>query len=236
MTFRISTDIGGTFTDLVCVDEKGELKVAKVSTTSENYAQGIFDALHALGDQYGLAVDEVLKQCVTFIHGSTVATNAIITRGTAKIGMILTKGHRDILTFREGGKEDPFNPHVDYPEPYVPRYLTETVSERTNAEGGVETSLDEAEARQAIRRLAKEYHVEGIAVCLLWSIVNPAHENRVGEIIEEECPGLPYGLSHKVNPIIREYRRAISTAMDVSLVPLVKKYVDCLDGELKERG
>ena len=100
----------------------------------------------------------------------------------------------------------------------------------------MEIPLDEAEVRRAIRRLAKEYHVEGIAVCLLWSIVNPAHESRVGEIIEEECPGLSYDLSHKVNPIIREYRRAISTAMDASLVPLVKKYVDYLDGDLKERG
>ncbi len=236
MTFRISTDIGGTFTDLVCVDQNGDLRVAKVSTTSKNFAEGVFDALRDLGGQYGLAADGVLKQCGTFIHGSTVATNAIITRKTAKIGLILTKGHRDILTLREGGKEDPFNPHVDYPEPFVPRYLTETVSERINAEGGIEIPLDEDEARQAIRRLAKEYHVEGIAVCFLWSIVNPAHEIRVGELIEEECPGLGYGLSHRVNPIIREYRRAISTAMDASLVPLVKKYVDHLDGELKERG
>ncbi len=183
-----------------------------------------------------MAVDGVLKQCATFIHGSTVATNAIITRKTAKIGLILTKGHRDILTLRDGGKEDPFNPHVDYPEPYVPRYLTETVSERVNAEGGIEIPLDEDEARRAVRRLAGEFHVEGIAVCFLWSIVNPSHENRIGEIIEEECPGLSYGLSHRVNPIIREYRRAITTAMDASLVPLVKKYVDHLDSELKGRG
>ena len=125
---------------------------------------------------------------------------------------------------------------MDYPEPYVPRRLTETVTERVNAEGGIETPLDEEEARRAVRRLAREHRVEGIAVCFLWSIENPAHELRVGEIIEEECPGLPYSLSHKVNPIIREYRRAISTAMDVSLIPLVKQYVHHLDGELKERG
>ncbi|MGA2107808.1 MAG: hydantoinase/oxoprolinase family protein [Syntrophorhabdales bacterium] len=236
MTFRISTDIGGTFTDLVCVDQNGDLRVAKVSTTSKNYGEGIFNALHALGGQYGLAADGVLKQCATFIHGSTVATNAIITHKTAKIGLILTKGHRDILSFREGGKEDPFNPHVDYPEPYVPRYLTETVTERVNAEGGIEIPLDENEARRAVRRLAGEFHVEGIAVCFLWSIANPSHEKRIGEIIEEECPGLSYGLSHRVNPIIREYRRAVSTAMDASLVPLVKKYVDHLDSELKGRG
>ncbi len=236
MSFRISTDIGGTFTDLVCVDEDGELKVEKVSTTSKNPAQGVLDAVRDLGAHYDLAVRDVLGQCSAFIHGSTVATNAIITRNTAKIGMILTKGHRDILTLREGGKDDPFNPHMDYPEPFVPRYLTETATERINAEGGIETPLDEEEARWAIRRLAKEYRVEGIAVCFLWSITNPDHENRVGELIEEECPGLPYSLSHTVNPIIREYRRAVSAAMDVSLVPLVKQYVDHLAGELKKRG
>ena len=117
MTLRISTDIGGTFTDLVCVDQNGDLRVAKVSTTSKNYAKGIFDALHALGGQYGLAVDGVLKQCATFIHGSTVATNAIITRKTAKIGLILTKGHRDILTLRDGGRKIPSIPMSITPNP-----------------------------------------------------------------------------------------------------------------------
>lgn len=236
MNYRISTDIGGTFTDLVSIDENGDLQVVKVSTTSKDYADAIFNALDALSHRYALATGDLLTQCGTFIHGSTVATNAIITRNTAKIGLILTKGHRDILTLREGGKEDAFNPHVDYPEPYVPRYLTETVTERINAEGGVEKSLDEDEVRRAVRRLAGEYHVEGIAVCLLWSIVNPRHEIRVGEIIEEECPGLTCCLSHKVNPIIREYRRAISTAMDASLVPLVKRYIDHLSRSLTERG
>jgi N-methylhydantoinase A len=236
MNLRISTDIGGTFTDLVCVDEKGELSVAKVPTTSERVAEGIFNALTLLSKQYGNTPRDILKQCDTFIHGSTVATNAMISRTTAKIGLILTKGHRDILTLREGGKENAFDLRVDYPEPYVPRYLTSTVTERMNAEGGVEIPLDEDEVRQVLRQLVKEFHVEGVAVCLLWSIMNSAHENRIGEIIKEEYPGLNFSLSHQVNPIIREYRRAVSTAIDGSLLPLVKKYVNDLDQELRERG
>jgi N-methylhydantoinase A len=160
----------------------------------------------------------------------------MIMRRTAKIGLILTKGHRDILTFREGGKEDSFNPHVDYPEPYVPRHLTATVTERMNAEGGVEVPLDENEARQVLRQMIQGFQVEGIAVCLLWSIANPAHENRIGEMIEKEYPGLNYSLSHRVNPIIREYRRAISTAMDASLLPIVKRYVDDLNEKLRGSG
>ena len=236
MNLRISTDIGGTFTDLVCVDENGELKVSKASTTPGNYAEGIFDALDFLGEQYRMSVRGVLEQCQAFIHGSTIATNALIMRNTAKIGLILTRGHRDILTLREGGKEDPFDTHVDYPEPYVPRYLTATVTERINAEGGIEIPLDEDEARRVVRQLVKEFKVEGIAVSLLWSIMNSTHENRIGEIIEEEFPGLSYSLSHRVNPIIREYRRTVSTAMDASLLPIVKKYTNTLDGKLKEQG
>jgi N-methylhydantoinase A len=236
VTFRISTDIGGTFTDLVCIDEHGELKVAKTSTTTESFAEGVFNAVEALAEQYGLSSQQILTDCTAFIHASTVATNAIITGNTGKIGLILTKGHRDILTLREGGKEDAFNSRVDYPEPYVPRYLTATVTERINAEGGIETPLDEEEVRRAIRQFVDGYQVEGIAVCLLWSIVNPRHELRIGEIIEEEYPGIACSLSHRVNPIIREYRRAVSTAMDASLLPTVRQYVGRLDEELRRRG
>ena len=189
-----------------------------------------------LAEQYRMSVRNVLEQCSAFIHGSTIATNAMIMRNTAKIGLILTRGHRDILTLREGGKEDPFNTHVDYPEPYVPRYLTATVTERINAEGGVEIPLDEDEVRRVLRQLAGEFKVEGIAVSLLWSIMNPAHENRIGEIIEEAYPGLNYSLSHRVNPIIREYRRTVSTAMDASLLPIVKKYTGTLDETAQGTG
>jgi N-methylhydantoinase A len=105
MNLRISTDIGGTFTDLVCVDEKGDLSVEKVPTTSERVAEGIFNALNLLSNQYGNTPRDVLKQCDTFIHGSTVATNAMISRTTAKIGLILTKGHRDIPLSEKGGRK-----------------------------------------------------------------------------------------------------------------------------------
>lgn len=169
-------------------------------------------------------------------HGSTVATNALIVKNVAKVGLILTRGHRDILTYREGGKENTFDSRIDYPEPYIPRYLTRTVTERVNAEGGIEIPLDEEEVRQKIRYLVEEYQVEGIAVCLLWSIMNPSHEKRIGDIIKNEFPGLNYSLSHELNPIIREYRRAITTAIDASLLPLVKKYVHDLDEALKKMG
>jgi N-methylhydantoinase A len=236
MNLNISTDIGGTFTDLVCVDEHGQMEVVKVPTTSGDFATGIFNALELLADQNRTTVQDILEHCDKFIHSSTVTTNALISRDTAKIGLILTKGHRDIITLREGGKEDAFNLRVDYPEPFVPRYLTHTVTERINSEGAVEIPLDEAEVRQVVRKLVDEFHVEGVAVCLLWSIMNPAHEIRIGTIIEEMYPGLNYNLSHRVNPIIREYRRAISTAIDASLFPLVNSYLKDLDKKLRGKG
>ncbi|MFA5079957.1 MAG: hydantoinase/oxoprolinase family protein, partial [Dehalococcoidia bacterium] len=146
-----------------------------------------------------------------------------------------TRGFRDILLAREGGKENPYNWQMEYPEPYIPRYLTFGVGERINAEGGIEEKLSEDDVRQAIRQL-KEYNVRAIAVALLWSIVNPVHELKIAEIIEKEWPGIPYSLSHQVNPCIREYRRFSSTAIDASLKPLVGSYVAQLEKRLGAIG
>src|SRR5699024_2596731 len=114
-------------------------------------------------------------------HGSTVSTNALIEGKTAKIGLICTEGHRDILLFREGGKEHPFEWYIDYPEPFVPRYLTLSVQERINSDGAIEKPLNEQDVRDAVKKF-KEYNVEVIAVSLLWSFINPDHELRVEEI------------------------------------------------------
>jgi N-methylhydantoinase A len=153
----------------------------------------------------------------------------------AKVGFICTKGFRDTLLFREGYKENPFDFQVDYPEPFVPRYLTLPVTERINSEGGIHTPLNEDEVRQAVKQF-KEWDVEAIAVSLMWSVANPVHEQRIREIIKEEWPEVSYSISSEVNPIIREYRRAISTCVDAALKPLVTGYVDSLRKRLEEIG
>ena len=241
MALRMSIDIGGTFTDLVIVDEKGEISAFKAPSTPKNFADGVFSALQVAGEAFGKPLNKLLEDCSSFtggslVHGSTIATNAILEGKVAKTGAIFTEGHRDILLIREGGgKPGPFEWHIDYPEPYIPRYLTMTVKERINSEGEVGVPLDEDGVRRAVREL-KKYGVEAIAICFLWSIVNPVHELRAGEIIKGEWPEVHCVLSHKVNPIIREYRRASGTCVDASLGPIVTRYIIDFDKRLRNNG
>ncbi len=240
MSYRLCIDIGGTFTDLVAADSRGNVSIFKSPTTPGNYTDAFIETLKMAAGHFSLPLKQFMGQCSTieggyFGHGSTVSTNAIIEGKAAKTGLICTKGFRDILVAREGGKENPYNWQMEYPEPYIPRYLTIGVGERINAEGGIEEKLNEDDVHAALRQL-KEYNVRAIAVALLWSIANPVHELKIARIIEKEWPGVPCSLSHQVNPCIREYRRFSSTAIDASLKPLVSSYVTRLEKRLEAIG
>jgi len=235
MGFQIAIDVGGTFTDLVCRDHGGKTSTFKSPTIPDNLVDGVFNALRLASDSYGLSVNDFLPQCEKFAYGSTTGTNAILEKKGAKTGLITTRGFRETLLIREGGKRDTYNLYVDYPDPYIPRYLTMEVTERVNSEGAIEMPLDETEVREVISRL-KSWHVEAIAVSLLWSMANPAHEISIGSLIEEEFPGVAYSMSHKVNPCVREYRRTSATAIDASLKPIVLHSVHELEARLKEAG
>ncbi|MBW1712817.1 MAG: hydantoinase/oxoprolinase family protein [Deltaproteobacteria bacterium] len=241
MAIRVCIDIGGTFTDLAVVnDADGQLNIFKTSTTPDDYARAVIEDLTMAAEFYGLSLEEFLIQCSSanggaINYGTTIATNAIIQNKVAKVGLICTEGHRDILTLREGAKDDPYDWDMDFPDPYVPRYLTLPVRERMDAQGQVVTPLDEDQVREVIKQF-KEFGVEVIAVSLLWSIANPAHEERIGQIIDQEWPGRPYILSHLLNPIIREYRRTISTVINASLLPVVGPYIQGFDQRLRELG
>ena len=195
--------------------------LGKSLTTYERIFGGIEGALKMAAEQPA-SVADVLRNTDLVIYGTTHATNAIIERNTARTAFLVTEGFPDILVLREGGKLDPFN--LSYPpiEPYVPRRLTFEIRERIDSEGQVVVALDDG--RRA-RRCGgwRERRVEAIAVCLLWSPVNPAHEAALGRLIEAELPGVPYTLSSRLNPIIREYRRASSAAIDASLKPLMQQ-------------
>lgn len=236
MPSRVAVDVGGTFTDLVMVDENLEVKISKSPTTPENHALGVQNCLKLVAEELGISLRQLLGGCGYFAHGSTIVTNAVIEGKVAKVGFLVTRGFRDILTCREGGKDDPYNMYEDYPRPYVPRYLTLPITERINAEGGVEIALDEAEALQALKKLIEEYKVEIIAVCFLWSIANPAHEKRIKELVSQHWPGVTCILSSEINPIIREYRRASSTVIEASVRPLAERYIKAVNSKLKEDG
>lgn len=235
MPYRISVDTGGTFTDVVVTDEKGQFTVGKALTNKQRAFASIEQGIKVAAEELGIDADVLLKETSMFIYGTTRATNGIVERKIARTAFLTTEGFPDVLLLKEGGKSEPHNLQVEYPDPYVPRRLTFEVPERINAEGGIETALDEDAVRSMLSTF-KNKNIEAIAVCLLWSISNPEHELRVGELIEEVCPGVPYTLSHKLNPILREYRRASSTAIDASLKPLMQSYLLDLESDLQNAG
>jgi N-methylhydantoinase A len=233
--YRIGIDTGGTFTDVVVGDASGILSVGKALTTRERISRGILEGLAVAATPLGLNAGGLLRQTAVFIYGSTRATNAILEGKIAKTALLVTHGFPDILVRREGGKTNPWDYTAEYPEPYVPRHLTFEIPERMSAEGQALLPFDEASAVAVMHRLRAQ-RVEAVAVCLLWSIANPAHELALARLIERELPGIPYTLSHQVNPIVREYRRASSAAIDASLKPLMQQHLREMDADLRAAG
>lgn len=232
---RFAVDTGGTFTDLLVEHDDGRLTMHKAATTPQDPIAGVIDSLAKAAEAEGMPLGALLARGDLFVHGTTRAINAIVTGATARTAFLATRGHPDILVLREGGRKDVFDFTVAFPEPYIPRSLTWEADERVMADGSVRRPLDEDGIVRALGEM-KAAGVEAVAVCLLWSIVNPAHELRIGELIEAHLPGAPYTLSHAVNPSLREYRRASSTAIDASLKPLMSAYMGDLTARLREAG
>lgn len=232
---RFASDTGGTFTDLVVEDDDGRITMYKSPTVPSDPVQGVLGALTLAAADRGLALEAMLARADMFIHGTTHAINAIITGNVARTALLVTEGHRDMLVFREGGRVEPFNHSVPFPRPFIPRALTFEVPERIVYDGSVHQPLDE-DAVVAILKSLATHQVEAVAVCLLWATINPAHEIRVGELIAQHLPGIPYTLAHDVNPTLREFRRASSAAIDASLKPLMGKYLSGLTDRMREAG
>ncbi len=235
MTYSACIDIGGTFTDGVVYEHGGGLNIFKSPSTPGEFERGFINVLGLAAEHYGHGLGAFLEQVDSIVHGSTVATNALVEGKAAHAGLICNAGHPDILTLREAPRKRAFNWKIDYPEPFVPRNRTYEVSGRFDSLGNEVTPLSEQDVRDAVMYF-KKCEVEAIAVCFLWSIVNGAHERRVREIIEAEWPEIPITLSHELNPIPREYRRTISAAIDASLHPIVSSYVNKLNEVLRESG
>lgn len=231
---RISVDIGGTFTDMVLEAPSG-LHLYKAPTVPDDPMQGVIDVVGVAATALGSTVADLLGRTAQFIHATTRGLNAVLTRTTSRTALLTTAGHPDVLLLREGGREDPFDFTVPYPDPYVPRSLTWEVPERITSTGDVLTQIDHG----AVERICDElvaHSVEAVAVCLLWSTINPVHELTVGEIVGRRLPDVPVTLSHQLNPSLREYRRASSAAIDASLKPIMTKYVAGLTARLADAG
>src|SRR5213593_1818482 len=229
---RIGVDIGGTFTDLVWVDDAtGEVRVGKLLTTpkdpSQAVEQGVVTVLHDAGSQ---AAD-----VRGVIHGTTLATNALIERKGARTGLLTTAGFRDAVEIGREGRYDMYDLFIDQPSPLVPRHLRLEVKERIMAGGSVLTPLDAGSARAAIARL-KEAGVEAVAICLLHAYRNPVHERGLKDMCAELLPGVPVSSSSEVVPEIREYERTSTTCANVYVMPLMARYLDDLERKLQDLG
>ena len=234
-SLRLSVDVGGTFTDLVVEDGTGLLRVYKSPTTSPDPIDGILNVVALAAEDRAATPASLLAATEVFIHSTTRAINAVVTGRTGRTALLATAGHPDILLIREGGRTDPFNYRNPYPDPYIPRSLTFEVPERVGSDGRVVRPLDAA-AVLAIAERLRGLNIEAVAVCLLWSIVNPAHELAVGALLAEHLPGVPVTLSHQLNPSLREYRRASACCIDASLKPVMSEYLRALKTRLREAG
>lgn len=233
--YRIAVDTGGTFTDVVVSSDDGTMCVGKALTTYGRVFDGFEQSVDRAARSIGLTSAEVLRFADVIVYGTTHATNAVLTGRVAKTAMLVTEGFADTLLLREGGRRNVFDSRAPYPPPYIPRRLTFELRERITSEGDVLIALDEDHARQVISSLHSQ-GIEAVAVMLLWSVANDAHERRIGELIEEILPGVAYTLSVHANPSLREYRRASAAAIDASLKSLMAAHLGDLHVDLRKAG
>jgi N-methylhydantoinase A len=222
---RVATDIGGTFTDLVYVNEAGEIGVAKSHTTPPKFEKGVMDVIEKSG------INQTAIE--TFIHGTTVIINALTERKGVKTGLITTKGFRDVLEIARGNRPDLFNIRYQKPEPFVERYLRQEVNERLNYKGEVISPLNKEELKEVIGYFQKE-NVEAIAVTFLHSYINPVHEIETVELIKEIWPDVAVTASHEVTQEWREYERTSTTVLNSYVKPIAASYVNRLHKKLVE--
>jgi len=228
VSYRIAVDIGGTFTDLVCLDEdKGEVFEEKAHTTPADFAHGVLNVL----DKSGYPLDRVSY----FTHGTTVVINALTERKGARTALVTTKGFRDVLEIGRANRPDIYNLYYRKPKPFVRRALRFEVPERVDRFGNVLVELDEDAVRQVAAR-CREEGVEAVAVCFLHSYANADHEKRCREIIQEELPDVSVTISYDLTSEWREYERCSTAALNAYVQPAAKRYLDTLATNLVRKS
>ncbi len=242
-SYLCGLDIGGTFTDCVLIDDAGRLTIAKAPSTPHDFAEGVIEALARAGARVGLELPALLDSITMLAHGTTAGTNAIIQRRGAKVGLVTTRGHNDVIHIMRGsrglsGQDIKLIVHIpesSKPDPIIPKKLIRGVSERVDCFGKVVVGLNEDEARAAIRELLAQ-GVEALAICFLWSFLEPRHERRVKEIAAEMAPELYVTCSYELAPKWGEYERTTAVALNAYIGPLTVGYLSRLDARLKAQG
>ena len=233
MDYEIGIDVGGTFTDMVCRGDDGSVRIAKLPTTRDDPSRAVLAALDMARREWGVPPAAITR----FAHGTTAATNAVLERKGARIGLITTEGFRDVL---EIGRQMRHQMYDLVLRPETPVFLApgryrKEVRERLDAQGRVLVPLDEASVHRAMAELAGA-GVQAIAVCLLFSFLDPAHEQRIRAIIAAAHPDLPVSLSSDVDPAFREYERTCVTAFDAYLKPVISDYLGNMEQGLADAG
>ena len=230
---EIGVDIGGTFTDVVCHRAGLPSRILKIPTTSDDPSIAVLKSLEIMLKTWGIRPQDIAR----FVHGTTIATNAVIERKGARIGVITTAGFKDVLEIGRMIREEMYRVILEAATPVflASGHLRKEIRERVSADGTVVTPLDEPAAARAIDELVEE-GVEAIAVCFLFSFLNPAHENCVRALIAKNHPKIMVSVSHEVDPAFREYERTVVTAFDAFVKPLVDRYLEHLEGGLVGAG
>lgn len=243
MSYVISVDSGGTFSDCIVLDEKGVAATGKAPSTPHDYSLGVIDSVKVAAETLGFSLPDLMKGASHFFHGTTVGTNALLTRNGAKVGLIATKGHEDVLFIgrtvqKAAGLTE--TEIIDYAklrkaDPVVPRPLVKGVSERIDYKGSVIVPLNELEVKQAAEFLVSQ-GVEAIAVSLLWSFMNPVHERRIKELIKKSYPELFVTISSEIAPVIKEYERTATAAINAYLSKVTAQYMASLEQRIQSLG
>jgi N-methylhydantoinase A len=233
--WRIGVDVGGTFTDLVLADTKGDVRVFKVPSVPTDPGQGVLNALEHAAERVGLPVRDLLGRCRIFVHGSTVATNTVLEGKGAKVGLLATEGFRDALEIRRGIRENPWMHRVPYPPVLVPRHLRVGVPGRIDRFGTEKKAIDEKAVRKAADVFAKA-GVESIAICLFNSFLNPVHEQQVLSTLKAHWEGTWISVSSTISPVMGEYERTSTAVMNAYVAPRTVAYLQKLNTELQARG
>src|SRR5438477_770060 len=236
MGFRVGVDVGGTFTDLICVTPAGEIVLDKTPTTLDDQSTGVMNGLEQLADHFGIELAAFCRDLDILVHGTTTADNTMIEMNGAPTGLLVTEGHRDEIELRRCHKEEIWDPNNPGPTPIARRRARIPIPERMNFEGQPLLALDEDAVRRGVQRL-KKLGVRSIAVMYLFSFVNPAHERRTREIIREEFPDVEHiSLSHEVMPRGPEFERVSTTLVNAYVAPRIASYTQNLQDKLRRAG
>src|SRR5262245_31888683 len=233
--YRIGIDIGGTFTDLAAVDGDGRVVIAKCASTPADPSDGLLEGLTLLAAELGLDRAGLLDRTESIVHGTTVATNALLERKGAKVGLLTTRGHRDVIEMREGLKDDRYNVRMPPPMPLVPRVRRLGVAERMHFDGTVATALDERSLARAVDALAAA-GVESVAVCYLHAYRNPKHERATARAVTRRLKTVYVSLSCEVLPQIKEFERVWTTVVNAYVGPGLARYLESLERKLDAAG